>query len=150
MVANMMKYLFALLLIASSQLQAEPLPDPTRPPPGVGADRAALVPGLLPAYPKVRGLQSVMISPTYCAAIIDGQIITIGAMHGKERLVDISERGVVLQGENGRRTLTLFPAVGIRQTEAWSPDTRGSKCHMEQNKHAKNPAKQAGQQKEKK
>lgn len=149
MVANMRKYLFASLLIAASQLQAEALPDPTRPPPGIGADGAALAPGLMPAYPKVRGLQSVILSPAHCAAIIDGKTVEMGAMYGKERLVDVTESGVVLQGENGRRTLTLFPAVGIKQNESMSPntrekDTRVNKCHIQQKRQAKNPAKPAG------
>jgi hypothetical protein len=144
MVADMRKYLFAILLVVSSQLQAEALPDPTRPPPGIGADGTALASGLIPAYPKVRGLQSVMLSPAHCAAIIDGKTIEMGAMYGKERLVDVTESGVVLQGENGRRTLTLFPAVGIKQNESISQDARVNKCHIEQKRQAKNPAKPAG------
>jgi len=148
MVADMRKYLFALLL-ASSQLQAESLPDPTRPPPGIGADGAALAPGQIPAYPRVRGLQSVILSPAHCAAIIDGKTIEMGAMYGKERLVGVTESGVVLLGENGRRTLTLFPAVGIRQAESIAQDTRVNKCHIQQKRQAKNPAKQAGMKEKK-
>ena len=144
MAADMRKYLFAMLLVVASQTQAESLPDPTRPPPGIGVDGAAPATGLIPAYPKVRGLQSVILSPTNCAAIIDGKTIEMGAMYGKERLVDVTERGIVLQGESGRRTLTLFPAVGIRQVEAGSTDARANKCHIQQKRQAKNPAKQAG------
>lgn len=149
MVANMRKYLWAWLLIVASPLQAESLPDPTRPPPGIGADGAALAPDMSPAYPKVKGLQSVILSQDHCAAIIDGKTIELGAIYGKERLVDVSERGVVLQGESGRRTLTLFPAVGIRQLESGTADTRENKCHIgktrfERKRQEKNPAQQAG------
>ena len=146
MAANMMKYLFVLALLVSGEILAESLPDPTRPPPGIdGSSTAAAV----SAYPKIRGLQSVIISPAHCAAIIDGKTVNMGAMHGKERLIEVTERGVVLQGEGGRRTLTLFPAVGIKQTVTLQQDKGVTKCNLEQNRQVKNPAKQAGQKEKK-
>jgi hypothetical protein len=88
-------------------------------------------------------LQSVLISPLHCAAIIDGKTVELGGKHGMERLVEVTERGVVLQGEHGRRTLTMFPAVGMKITDA-QPGQQAVKCQSGQNKQAKNPPKPAG------
>lgn len=141
MAANLMRYFssFALLLlcIVTGAARAQALSDPTRPPPGFG--EAAATAGVS-AYPQVRGLQSVIISPSRCAAIIDGKTVELGAKHGSEKLVDVSEKGVVMQGEHGRRVLTLFPAVSMKITETLPLDKRAVKCK---------PAKQAGQKEKK-
>jgi len=143
MAANLMKNLcsiaIVLLYIAPHAAWAQSLPDPTRPPPGI--DGSVPISDLT-VYPKVRGLQSVIISPAHCAAIIDGKTVELGAIHGKEKLIEVTEQGVVLQGEHGRRSLTLFPAVGIKITEALPSDKRAIKCQIDRIKHVKNPAKQ--------
>jgi hypothetical protein len=150
MVANLMKHysLFALLLLSiiASTAGAQVLSDPTRPPPGL--DGSSLTSGVA-AYPQVRGLQSVIISPKHCAAIIDGKTVVLGAKHGNERLVEVSERGVVLQGENGRRSLILFPAVGMKPTETVPTGKQELKCQFKQNKKALSPPEPAGQEEEK-
>ena len=141
MAANLMKYCssFALMLLCifSDAAWAQVLSDPTRPPSGIG-DAAASAG--VPVYPQVRGLQSVIISPSRCAAIIDGKTVELGAKHGSEKLVDVTEKGVVLQGEHGRRVLTLFSAVSMKITETLPLDKRAVKCK---------PAKQAGQKEKK-
>lgn len=145
MVANLMKYfcLFALSLLSLMSYSAwgQVLSDPTRPPSGIydavpAAGRAVEV--------QVKGLQSVMISSSHCAAIIDGKTIVLGAKYGSERLVEISERGVVLQGEHGRRTLTMFPGVAVKITESIAVQKPSTKCKLEQNTHTKNPSGQDG------
>jgi len=144
MAASLIKYCgsFALLLcIAPLAAWGQVLPDPTRPPPGL--DSSAPASAMTAAQP-VRGLQSVMISPAHCAAIIDGKTVELGAKHGNERLIEVSERGVVLQGEHGRRALTLFPAVAMKITETVPLDRQAVKCIFEQKMHAKNPLEQAG------
>ena len=154
MAANMMcariKYFasVALMLLCVAPLAArgQALSDPTRPPPGFDSSART---SAVTAAPQVRGLQSVMISAAHCAAIIDGKRVELGAKHGSERLVEISERGVVLQGEHGRRALMLFPAVAMKNTEALPPDQQAAKCQFEQNKNANNPAKLSGQKGEK-
>ena len=150
MVANLMRNfgLFALLLscIVPLAARAEVLSDPTRPPGGF--DGPAISSGQA-AYPQVRGLQSVIISPAHCAAIIDGKTVVLGAKHGAERLIEISTRGVVMQGEHGRRALTLFPAVSMKVTEAQPQDKPAAMCRVEQNKHVTDPAAEAGQKEKK-
>jgi hypothetical protein len=94
-------------------------------------------------------LQSVIISPTHCAAIIDGKTVELGAQHGSEKLIEITARGVVMQGEGGRRALTLFPAVGVKITEALPLHQQAAKCNLEQIRQAKKPVKQAGQKENK-
>ena len=144
MAADMMKKIHSSLIMLFCLVQvtwAQVLTDPTRPPPGIGD--ASPSAGLM-SYPQVKGLQSVIISPQHCAAIIDGKTVELGGKHGAERLVEVTERGVVLQGEHGRRALTLFPAVGMKITEARSGQ-QVVKCQSGQNKQAKNPVKPAGQ-----
>jgi hypothetical protein len=152
MVANMMGGLirccagFILLSVVPLAAWAQALADPTRPPLGIG--EAASVADVS-AYPQVRGLQSVIISPTHCAAIIDGKTVALGAKHGNERLIEVTERGVVMQGESGRRALTLFPAVGMKMKEALPQEQQAVKCKFEQNTSVKNPAGVAGQKEKK-
>ena len=84
---------------------AQTLVDPTKPPAELGGARGE----------AVNDLRSIIISPTRRAAIINGQTVELGAKVGDVRLIEISERGVVLQGEKGRQVLTLFPRVNINK-----------------------------------
>lgn len=91
--------------------QAESLPDPTRPPSVASA-------GSFPAGPVAAHggptLQSVIISPTRRAAIIDGETVELGGGHGDAKLVKVSESEVVLKTAEGLQTLKLFPGVEKR------------------------------------
>ncbi len=113
------------------------LSDPTRPPHGIdGAASSSPINDAAAGadlYPKVWGLQSVIISPTHCAAIIDGKIVVLGEKHGSERLMEVSENGVVLQGEHGYRTLALFPAVEMKISDNFALDPRVLKCKTNTN-----------------
>lgn len=115
MAANLIKCAYLpgliLLLAVSGAVHAEAMSDPTRPLFGSVEGSAA---GNANYEPVVRGLSSVMIAKEKCAAIIDGKTIMLGGRYGAEKLVEVNERGVVLQGASGRRTMTLFPAVGIK------------------------------------
>lgn len=148
--ANLMKHFglftFMCLCIAPFAAWGEALSDPTRPPPGIEGSAPNSVQGM---YPPVRGLQSVIISPAHCSAIIDGKTVELGARHGNEMLIEVSERGVVMQGENGRRAITLFPAVAMKMTEIQQQGKQAAMCKFEQNKQAKAPARQAGQKEKK-
>jgi MSHA biogenesis protein MshK len=97
---------------------AEELPDPTRPPAEVAAPQEQA------SAHKESGLQSVIISPTRRAAIINGHTVVLGSKVGDAKLVEISESSVVLQGPQGRRVLALFPEVGLKQKPpATTPDS---------------------------
>lgn len=136
---------FALMLLCVAPLAArgQVLSDPTRPPPGI--NDAALTPGVAAEQQVTTGLQSVIVSAKHCAAIIDGKTVELGAKHGDERLIEVSEHGVVLQGEHGRRALMLFPAVTMKITEALPLGGQAVNCKFEQITRATNPAKAAGQ-----
>jgi MSHA biogenesis protein MshK len=85
---------------------AENLPDPTRPPSEF--EPVAAVGATASSGPM---LQSVLISPSYKAAIINGETVTLGGMYGSSRVVKISESGVVLNEGGNLQTLKLFPGV---------------------------------------
>lgn len=134
---------FALLalLVAPFLAWAQVLTDPTRPPDGIDGSSTT---SSQAAYPQVKGLQSLIISPGHCAAIIDGKTVLMGGKHGAEKLVEITERGVVLEGERGRRSLTLFAAVEMKITGALAVEKQGVKCDVWQSKRAENPGKKTG------
>jgi len=134
-----------LLCFFSAEVCGQVLSDPTRPPPGIGDPTQS--PGMM-AYPQERGLQSVIISPEHCAAIIDGKTIELGAKYGAEVLVEISEQGVVLQGGQGQHVLTLFPAVGMKITTAPS-GKQAIKCRAGQNRQAISTEKKSVQKEKK-
>ncbi|MFA6901700.1 MAG: hypothetical protein WC236_01320 [Gallionellaceae bacterium] len=146
MVANLMKYFLSIALsflsVVSIAARGQALSDPTRPP--AGFYDAAPASGRA-AYAPVKGLQSVIISPSHCAAIINGKTIVLGARYGSEKLVEISERGVVLQGAQGRRVLTMFPGVAVKITETPVSQKPAGKCMLEPMTHTKNPPLQDGQ-----
>lgn len=113
MAANLMSRLpvviFALLL--AQVAWAESIADPTRPLFGGGEAAAG---DAVEQEPVVRGLTSVIVADKKCAAIIDGKTIVLGGKYGAEKLVEVNERGIVLQGAGGTRSMNLFPAVGIK------------------------------------
>jgi hypothetical protein len=100
---------FALLIvlagaIGSASASAQITTDPTRPPAGLAAEA-----------PKgaVAGnqLQSVMISPTRKAAIINGVPVELGGKYGDAVLTKVAEDEVVLESGSSRQVLKLHPAV---------------------------------------
>lgn len=99
----------AMLLLPGAPVLAEDLPDPTRPPASI------MSPSDLPASEpaKPAGLQSVIVSKSRSAAIIDGQTIELGGKYGDVRLIEVSDTGVILQGARGKRAMTLFPGVSM-------------------------------------
>ncbi|MGV8935192.1 MAG: hypothetical protein ACOH1I_11235 [Gallionellaceae bacterium] len=117
----------ALLLMSLLHLPgfAQAFSDPTRPPYALGNEAGSQVTSV-----KVKGLQSVLISHARCSAIIDGKSIPLGGMYGNEKLVEISENGVVLRGNHGLRELPLYPAVGMKTTAAQPQQIKALKCRM--------------------
>ncbi len=95
-------------LLPSAFCYAEELPDPTRPPASIAAPVAASSVEAAPA-----GLQSIIISKTRRAAIIDGETVELGGKHGDAKLIEVNEGSVILRGAQGRQVMTLFPDVKI-------------------------------------
>src|SRR5574340_1156975 len=108
---------FCLLSSVLCPLNAEELPDPTRPPAMIAETGPApgASPGQLATESRPSGLQSTIVSKSRRAAIIDGKTVELGAKHGNARLIEVNEGSVVLQGAQTRQVLTLFPDVKIDQ-----------------------------------
>jgi hypothetical protein len=100
---------YAFCFLSSAICYAEELPDPTRPPAIINIPDPATGGG------APSGLQSIIISKTRRAAIIDGETVELRGKHGDATLIEVSETGVVLQGAQGRQVLTLFPDVQVMQ-----------------------------------
>lgn len=133
----------ALLLLCAVPpvASAQALTDPTKPPAEISA------PLTQAAVPEGDKLQSIIISPTHRAAIINGQTVELGAKYGEARLVEVSESGVALQGAQGRQVLTLFPGVEIKRKEP--PKENSMKHTTLKKKLVKKPASQIGKKEEK-
>lgn len=130
MVTGVMTIRGAILLLAMLPLAAwADLPDPTRPPIEIGEGAGMAVQQVAPVATK--GLLSVIISPSRCAAIIDGKTIRLGEKYGNAILVEITAHGVVLQSAHGRRSMELFPGVGMKVTAPKTPSPASVTCTLE-------------------
>lgn len=105
---------WTLLLLAGLSVTAvaETLPDPTRPPGGLFTAAGQN------EEKDQSGLQSVIIAPGRRAAIINGQTVELGDKLGDDRLIEVTERGVVLRGKHGRLVMTMFPGVEMKRRVA--------------------------------
>lgn len=106
-----------LLCVVQGAAVAEPLPDPTRPAIDLSSSGAGGAVDAVPVEDVSHGLQSIIISSQYRAAIINGETVSLGGKFGDSRLVEVREGSVVLQNAQGRRVLELFPKVNIRKNE---------------------------------
>jgi MSHA biogenesis protein MshK len=97
--------LLSLSLVPATVI-AQTLVDPTKPPAELSARAGE-------ETVESNELQSIIISPTRRAAIINGQTVELGGKTGDVRLIEVSETGVVLQGAKGRQVLTMFPNVKL-------------------------------------
>jgi len=107
----------ALCLFNNAQA-AEQFNDPTRP-------AFDLVPGLSSGAGDLTekievppaGLQSVIISPSREAAIINGAEVERGGKYGDAELIVVNETCVVLMGPQGRQVMHMFPTVNMSKNE---------------------------------
>lgn len=144
------------MLLCALPLSASALTDPTKPPIDLGASPVSAV------IADTARLSTVIISPGRRAAIIDGQTVELGAKHGDVRLIEVNETGVVLQGEQGRQVLTLFPGVNISKKMVMPPTENvvprpaeklrmghvKKRVKVKQHKLADKPASQVGKKEE--
>jgi len=98
-------------MVVSASAVAQVVTDPTRPPgsyaagdPEVAADAGS---GIV--------LQSVMISPTLKAAIINGEMVRLGQKYGDAVLIKVTENEAVLKSGNDTQVLKLYPGVEKRE-----------------------------------
>ncbi len=115
MATGLRMLLTAALLCGPHIVAAESLPDPTRPAiepgGGMGTESAGAATQAAP-----RGLQTIIISPGYRAAIINGVTVPQGGKLGDSTVVEVRESSVVLQSGRGRRVLELFPKVNMKMS----------------------------------
>jgi MSHA biogenesis protein MshK len=118
--------LLTVLLLSAPQLAAaaDLLPDPTLPAIDLNSSGAGSATDVVPDEPVSRGLQSIIISPQYSAAIINGETVRLGGKSGDSRLVEVRESSVVLQNAQGRRVVELFPKVNIKKRDAAQYESR--------------------------
>jgi hypothetical protein len=117
--ATGLRVLLAACLLCLPQFAgAGVLPDPTRPSIDLNSSGAGSESDVVPKETAQRGLQSVIISPRYRAAIINGVTVLEGGKYGDSRLVEVRESSVVLQNAQGRRVVELFPKVSIKKSRA--------------------------------
>lgn len=121
--ATGLRMLTTLLLCMSQMAAAEPLPDPTRPSIDLSSTGASGAAEVVPVEDVSHGLQSIIISSQYRAAIINGETVSLGGKSGDSRLVEVRESSVVLQNAQGRRVLELFPKVNIKKNDAPRQDS---------------------------
>lgn len=124
--STLMKQLAFFAVLFSFAATAEDFHDPTRPPDNLLAKPGA-VPGQGATESRPAGLQSIIISESRRAAIIDGKTVELWAKHGNAQLIEVNQDSVVLQGAQTRRVLKLFPDVKMKQraiqTENPSPQS---------------------------
>jgi MSHA biogenesis protein MshK len=71
-------------------------------------------------------LQSVLITPTHRAAIINGQRVELGGRYGEARVLKITETEVVLRSVAGTEVLKMYPNVDKALRGAERAPTRPS------------------------
>ena len=94
----------AVLALMPAVASAQIATDPTRPPAGFAA-------GAPEGAAAGNQLQTVMISPTRQAAIINGVVVELGEKYGDAVLMRVAEDEVVLRRGDSRQVLKLHPAV---------------------------------------
>jgi hypothetical protein len=114
--------LFSLILLGYGGYAgaAEQFVDPTRPAfelvPGLASDGAVdAVTSKVETPPA--GLQTVIITPTREAAIINGVEVERGGKYGDAELTVVNETCVVLMGAQGRQVMHMFPTVSMTKNE---------------------------------
>ena len=104
-------------LCASMAAWAQPILDPTRPPPDwlptkPGAEGIAS-PSAANGGEAPPQLQSLLVSSSRRFAIIEGQLLTVGDAFRDSRVVEVRSTEVLLRSERGTQTLKLFPDVQL-------------------------------------
>jgi len=94
-------------MLAPGTAMAQAMTDPTRPATGFAAEA--------PEGAAGDQLQSVMISPTRSAAIINGVTVRLGEKYGDAVLVRVAESEVVLRSGGVQQVLKIHPGVDKRE-----------------------------------
>jgi hypothetical protein len=124
------------LVIVPAAASPQMLNDPTRPP-GVEA-------AVEPAEGATGGgltLQTVMISPTYKAAIINGVLVKLGEKFGDAELVGVEEDHVVLKSGTAKQVVKFSTTVVKSEVK---PGAEKNVAGRKDKPHADGPAAPGG------
>lgn len=105
--------MFAVAVLLPALVNAQGLPDPTRPPPAF-IDPGAAGEGAAEDAGDSMSLQSILVSKRRRQAVIGGKVVKVGDMIGQAKVVRIAEDGVVLRTGKHYETLRLFPDIEKR------------------------------------
>ena len=106
--------LISLYFAAICTVQADVLPDPTRPAVGWNATASASA-SPIPSGPQ---LQAIRIQGLQRSALISGESVTIGSIIEGATITRIDEDRVWLRGPQGVQQLKLFPEVEKQNIDA--------------------------------
>lgn len=102
----MREVIFLSLAMVFGCAVAQPMNDPMRPP-NVGTDSA-------PDAPSASGLQGVIVSPERKLAIVDGEVVPLGAPTRHGTLSGLSDSSAVVRRNSERDVLLMHPSVDKR------------------------------------
>ena len=122
---------FVAMFLTMGAAIAQPMTDPTRPP-----TEHVVVDGGEPAAAGTPVLQSVMITPTLKAAIINGEMVKLGGTFGNAELVKVSESEVVLKSGDATQVLKMYPGVEKRESTKTAPKAASKRTQATQQKPA--------------
>jgi hypothetical protein len=94
--------------LGAQELGRELLHDPTRPPQSLAVEGSTEA---LQAQASRERIQMLVIGESRKFAIIDGVMVTPGALLNQWRLVRIDTQGVVMQSASGAQKISIHPAV---------------------------------------
>ena len=105
----------AALLLAFANAHAQPIADPTRPPPAwIVSEGGEKAPEKSEGRTEGSGgeaVQLLLVGKTRRYAIVRGDLVGEKPAAGGARIVEIKRNDLVVNSERGRETLNLFPDV---------------------------------------
>lgn len=104
----MRKVIFLSLAMVFGSACAQPMNDPMRPPSATGEESAGV------SAPVAAGLQAVIISPERKLAIIDGEVVPLGAPTRHGTLSGLSDSSAVVNNKSERDVLLMHPNIDKR------------------------------------
>jgi MSHA biogenesis protein MshK len=104
----MREVIFLSLAMLFGSACAQPMNDPMRPPSATGQEAAGA------SGPAAAGLQAVIISPERKVAIIDGEVVPLGAQTRHGTLSGLSDSSAVVNKKSERDVLLMHPHIEKR------------------------------------
>lgn len=120
---------FFVSLFMLNTAHAEMLLDPTRPPDALLSSTDGEV------YPTTPVLQSVVLSPAYKAAVINGEKVMLGSKYEGATLIKLNDHEAVLRNpDKSLQKLKMNDAVNKKVTSPISPIANKNNKHLTHSK----------------